>query len=72
MCGGGGYAGQMKNMLVSLGWNKNKIYNVGGYWYYKGDNNIEVKRKTKDGITYDFWKVTYHDIDFANLHEVKA
>ena len=28
--------------------------------------------KNEDKTTsYDFWKVTYHDIDFNNLHEVK-
>ena len=72
MCGGGGYAGMTKNMLVSLGWDRDKIYNVGGYWYYEGINNIEVKKINEDdSISYDFWKVTYHDIDFNNLHEVK-
>ena len=69
MCGGGGYAGMTKNLLVSLGWDKDKIYNVGGYWYYKGKNNIEVKN-IKDGkIIYDFWKVSYHDINFEELNE---
>ena len=29
MCGGGGYAGMTKKLLVSLGWDENKIYNVG-------------------------------------------
>lgn len=72
MCGGGGYAGMTKNMLVALGWDENKIYNVGGYWYYEGKNNIQVKKENKDkSISYDFWKVTYHDIDFNNLHEVE-
>ncbi len=71
MCGGGGYAGMTKNLLVSLGWDKNKIYDVGGYWYYNGKNNVQVKT-IKDGkTTYDFWKVTYHDIDFKSLTEVK-
>lgn len=71
MCGGGGYAGMTKNLLVSLGWNENKIYDVGGYWFYNGKNNVQVKT-TKDGkTTYDFWKVTYHDIDFKSLTEVK-
>ena len=37
MCGGGGYAGMTKNMLVSLGWDKDKIYVVGGYWFYEGN-----------------------------------
>lgn len=72
MCGGGGYAGMTKTMLVALGWDENKIYNVGGYWYYDGANNIKVKKLDKDNnATYDFWKVTYHDIDFTMLHEVK-
>lgn len=67
ICGGGGYAGMTKQLLVSLGWDENKIYNVGGYWYYNGKNNIEIKNNDK----YDFWKVPYHDIDFKNLTEVK-
>jgi len=71
MCGGGGYAGMMKNMLIELGWDSNKIYNVGGYWYYNGNNNVIVKNENYKDITYDFWKVTYHDIDFNSLHEVE-
>lgn len=71
MCGGGGYAGMTKNMLVSLGWDETKIYNVGGYWYYNGDNNIDIKRTYNGGDVYDFWKVNYHNIDFDILHEVK-
>jgi len=67
ICGGGGYAGMTKNLLVSLGWDKNKIYNIGGYWYYNGKNNVKIKNNNK----YDFWKVTYHDIDFDNFTEVK-
>lgn len=67
ICGGGGYAGMTKNLLVSLGWDKNKIYNVGGYWNYDGKHNIKIK----NGKKYDFWKVNYHDIDFDNLTEVK-
>lgn len=67
MCGGGGYAGMTKNMLISLGWDKNKIYNVGGYWYYEGENNIKVKNENE---TYDFWKIPYHDINFELLNKV--
>ena len=71
MCGGGGYAGMTKNLLVSLGWDENKIYDVGGYWFYNGRNNVEVKQTKNGKVTYDFWKVTYHDIDFNSLTEVK-
>ncbi len=63
MCGGGGYAGMTKALLVSLGWDENKIWNVGGYWYYEGKNKVELK----DGNTYAFWKVKYHNIDFNTL-----
>ena len=71
MCGGGGYAGMTKNLLVSLGWDENKIYDVGGYWYYNGENNVEVKKTIDGKTTYDFWKAPYHDIDFDELTEVK-
>ena len=67
MCGGGGYAGMTKNFLISLGWDENKIYNVGGYWYYKGKNNITVKKEVDGVVSYDFEKVPYHDIQFDEL-----
>ena len=71
MCGGGGYSGMMKGMLVALGWDASKVYDVGGYWFYKGDNKIEVKRKLSDGtVKYDFYKVPYHEIDFDELTKV--
>ena len=44
-----------------------KIYNVGGYWYYEGENNIKVKNENE---TYDFWKIPYHNIDFETLNKV--
>ena len=70
MCGGGGYSGMMKAMLVALGWDESKIYDVGGYWYYEGENNIEVKRILNDGtVVYDFYKVPYHEINFEKLTE---
>ncbi len=67
MCGGGGYAGMAKNFLVSLGWNENKIYNVGGYWYYKGQNSVNVKKEVNGVVTYDFDSVPYHNIEFDKL-----
>ena len=70
MCGGGGYAGFTKNLLVSLGWDENKIYNVGGYWYYEGQNYIEVKTDKYGDTSYQFYKIPYHNIDFDILHEV--
>lgn len=66
MCGGGGYAGMTKKLLVELGWDEEKIWNTGGYWYYEGNNKVEIK--DEDG-KYAFWKLNYHVIDFDNLTE---
>lgn len=71
MCGGGGYAGMTKNFLVSMGWDETKIYNVGGYWYYKGNNDIKIKKEVDGKVTYDFDKVYYHKIDFEKLTKSK-
>ncbi len=64
MCGGGGYSGMTKNMLTSLGWDGDKIYVVGGYWYYEGEHDVKIKQS--DG-SYAFWKIPYHDINFSKL-----
>ncbi len=70
MCGGGGYSGMMKNMLVALGWDESKIYDVGGYWFYEGENDVKVKRTLADGtVVYDFYKVPVYGIDFEVLQE---
>ena len=71
MCGGGGYSGMMKKMLVALGWDADKIYVVGGHWYYEGENNVEVRRTLPDGtVVYDFYKVPMHEINFEELTEI--
>ena len=72
MCGGGGYAKGMKDLLMAFGWDSRKIYNVGGYWYYEGKNNVPVKRTLDDGeVVYDFWKVPVHEIEFSELTKKK-
>ncbi len=67
MCGGGGYSGMTKNFLVSLGWDENKIYNAGGYWYYRGNHSVNVKKEVNGVISYDFNSVPYHNIEFDKL-----
>ncbi len=71
ICGGGGYAGMTKSMLITLGWDENKIYNIGGYWSYNGKNSVSTINNHDTKTKYDFWKVNYHDIDFDNLTEIK-
>lgn len=67
MCGGGGYAGMTKHFLVSMGWDESRIYNVGGYWYYHGAHNVQVKHEENGAVTYDFDSVPYHSIDFSKM-----
>ena len=71
MCGGGGYAGMMKNLLVSLDYDQDKIYNCGGFWYYKGENAIQVKKEKDEEVFYDFDSVPYHQINFDDLTKIK-
>lgn len=70
LCGGGGYSGMTKTMLTTLGWDADKIYVVGGHWSYKGENNLQIKRTVKDKDHYDFWKLTFHDINLDYFTEV--
>ena len=70
MCGAGGYAGEVKQLLISLGWDKDKVRDVGGYWYYEGKNSIQVKETIDGQDYYNFSKVPYYNIDFDTLHEV--
>jgi len=70
MCGGGGYSRDTRRLLIALGWDENRIFNTGGHWNYNGNYNISVRNTEGDEITFDFWKVTYHHIDFDNLREV--
>lgn len=70
MCGGGGYAFFMKKLLLNLGYDKNKLYNIGGYWYYEGKNSISTKIIKDEVISYDFSSVPYHEINFEVLHSL--
>lgn len=71
MCGGGGYAGMTKSLLIYLGWDESKLYNVGGNWEYAGTHGIELidYSEDKDGNNvYATWRADYATIDFSRLH----
>ena len=57
----------LKELLIALGWDKNKIYDVGGYWYYNGKNKIDILEKVNVKKTYNFWKIPTYNIDFNSL-----
>ena len=71
MCGGGGYAGMTKQLLIYLGWDENKLYNIGANWSYKGDHALElvIYPEDKDGNNiYATWRADYAYIDFERLN----
>jgi hypothetical protein len=69
MCGAGGYANFTKKMLVALGRDETKIYNVWWYRNYEWNRGISTINNNGDSVTYDFWKVPYYNIDFDSLTE---
>lgn len=71
MCGAGAYAGFTKQLLVHLGWDAAKIYNVGGFWSYAGSCKVEliVPSSEADGGKLNLmWRADVAPIDFAWMH----
>ena len=73
MCGGGGYAGMTKSLLIFLGWDPELLYNVGGNWEYQGDHGVELIEYSEDADGNNYfctWRADYALIDFSRLHPV--
>jgi hypothetical protein len=71
MCGGGGYAAMTKALLVYLGWDASRLYNVGAGWTYAGPYQTELVisgTATDVPTIYATWRADYAFIDFARLH----
>lgn len=72
MCGGGGYAGMMKELLIFLGWNADLLYNVGANWEYNGKNRLELviyPEEANEDLIFATWRVPYPMIDFERLNK---
>ncbi|MCL1802262.1 MAG: hypothetical protein FWG30_01290 [Eubacteriaceae bacterium] len=73
MCGGGGYSGMIKSLLIYLGWDENYLYNIGGNWGYEGSNTLELTIFPEDAAgnkIYATWRANYAYIDFTRLHQI--
>lgn len=71
MCGAGAYAALTKDLLVYLGWDADKLYNVGGFWSYKGDRKVELIKRAANPDGSDqccMWRVEQASIDFSQMH----
>ncbi|MEG0374472.1 MAG: hypothetical protein RR505_03465 [Raoultibacter sp.] len=71
LCGAGAYAGLTKDLLVYLGWDAEKLYNVGGFWSYRGERKVELIKRGANPDGSDqccMWRVDCAPIDFARMH----
>jgi hypothetical protein len=72
VCGGGGYAAEMKALLIYLGWDADKLYLIGPMWGYKGNRVVELIKYPdnpgEDNI-YMLWRADYAVIDFDLMHK---
>lgn len=67
MCGGGGYAGMLRKLLIYLGWDASRVYNLGGAWFYAGDHPVLTTQAMPDGSTMRcYWRLPTVSIDFAS------
>jgi hypothetical protein len=73
-CGGGGYAWMTRALLIHLGWDASRIYNVGGMRAYRGSRvtelTIHASQAGKNNV-YATWRADYAIIDFGMLHKVR-
>lgn len=68
MCGAGGYAGQMKALLAFLGWDAQKLYNVGGFWSYAGTRAVQLIERSGGETLHCMWRADVAPIDFTWMH----
>ena len=73
MCGGGGYSGMMRSLLIYLGWDEAKLYNIGANWSYNGNRSLELivyPENADDEKIYATWRADYAYIDFSRLNKI--
>ena len=68
MCGGGGYASMMRKLLIHLGWAPERIYSLGGMWYYTGNHPVQIISFADPARPeYYLWRAKMPVIDFGTL-----
>ena len=71
MCGGGGYAGMTRYMLIKLGWDPKMVINAGGGWNYTGYHGVELIDCNADGTPkFYLWRADIAPINFDQLTPV--
>ncbi len=74
MCGGGGYAGMLRRLLIHLGWDGEKIYNLGANWSYDGEHALELvvyPEAAEEKPLYAAWRADYAYIAFEKMEKLE-
>lgn len=71
-CGGGGYAGMMRQLLIGMGYDPALLYNAGGVWDYTGYHAVEYARhdEATGKTAYFLWRADIATIDFEQLTSI--
>ena len=75
MCGGGGYAQMTKDLLIFLGWEESKLYNIGANWTYDGEHALELivyPEYAGEPNIYATWRADYAWIPFEKLQSLNG
>lgn len=71
ICGGGGYGGMMRSLLLYLGYDATLLYNAGGMWEYTGYRSVQlISRPRGEEPHYYLWRVPIAQINFDQLHPI--
>lgn len=71
MCGGGGYAWMTKQILIKLGYDETKLYNIGGFWAYNGKHRVELETYY-DGENEGAYEEKFYSFYNANYMDIKT
>lgn len=71
VCGGGGYAGMMRQLLIHLGWDEARIYNAGGVWEYAGNKSVQlITYENPDKPTTYPWRADVVSLPFEEFDTI--
>ena len=71
MCGGGGYAWMTKQILLELGYDETRVYNIGGFWAYTGNHKVELVTYY-DGEVEGAYEESFYSFYNANYMNIKT
>ncbi|MBQ9069079.1 MAG: hypothetical protein IJ131_08475 [Eggerthellaceae bacterium] len=66
-CGLGGYVNNMRQLLIFLGWDADRIYNVGGMWGYAGSHGIQLVDSSGASPVYYLWRGDIAVLDLSSF-----